>query len=300
MEDVLAQFLSIIYEKNMLQGKYLRKFLPALTETERSDLQRLIEFYRSSGHSIEDIAGCYLFLIQMMMEETIYFVQHGTYRYSTFKEVREKVYFNHEYMTKYMIGVGLSTYLLNTQLEYMRWFVEFIKKAEGKTYLEVGPGHGEYLVKAMKYSSLKYFHAIDLSPTSVNLTKKYTQFCGGGGGRDQTLKIEECNFFDFSSDQKYDVIVMCEVLEHVEDPQMFLRQVAKLSHENSRSYVTTVVDAPTLDHIYHFHTVDEIFDVVKTAGLRVLDYKLVTHNNEPLEKVQKKHRAIIAAMVLGL
>lgn len=180
--DTLEEFLSVIYEKNVMHSKYLKNFLPYLTASEVDDLKLLIKFYQSLGHSIDDIAGCYLQFIQDVIEETMYFNRHGTYRYSTFKEVADDVYFNGQYMTTYMIGLGLSTYLLNNHLDNMRYFIDFIKNASGKKYLEIGPGHGEYFVKAMKYSRLNYFHAVDLSETSVNLTNNYVKFCNGGGG----------------------------------------------------------------------------------------------------------------------
>ena len=179
----LEQFLNVIYTKNALQGKYLKKFLPTLSNDELCGLQRLINFYESLGNSINEIAECYLLFIQVVIEETKYFAEHGSYRYNTFNEVSSDVYFNDSYMTKYMIGLGLSTYLLNFHLDSMRFFDSFIRNVRGSRYLEIGPGHGEYFVKAIELSGLKFFHAVDLSKTCVEMTNKYTQFCciqGGG------------------------------------------------------------------------------------------------------------------------
>ena len=180
LTNELEQFLRIIRAANHLQDKYMKNFLPSLSSEELDNLLNLLKFYCSLGKSIEEIAECYLLFIQVVMEETQYFFEHGTYRYSTFAEVSNDVYFNNEYMTKYMIGLGLSTYLLNFHLDSMRFFEKFIRNVKGSRYLEIGPEHGEYFVKAMKFSGLKFFHAVDLSQTCVKMTDKYTQYCLGG------------------------------------------------------------------------------------------------------------------------
>ena len=300
MQDNLEKFLNLVTQKSALQNKYIKKYLPNLTAQEIEDLKQLIGFYEFLGYSIEDIAEYYLFFVErIIMEETKYFVEHGTYRYSTFKEVSSDVYFNDLFMTKYMIGLGVSTYLWSHHLNGLRFFINFISSVKGENYLEIGPGHGEYFTKALKYSNLKFFHAVHLSESSVKLTKQYVDYCklGGGGGQ---VCIENKNFFEFTPSVKYDVIVMGEVLEHVEEPLKFLRQIAKCSTEKTKSYVTTVVDAPTPDHIYHFRSPEEIFNMAESAGFKILEYKLFTPNNKPIEKVKKLHEAIWVGMILSL
>ena len=189
MTDELEEFLNIVRAENPMQDKYLKKFLPSLSQEETERLRRLIRFYVSLGKSIHEIAECYLLFIQVVMEETKYFMEHGTYRYSTFDEVSRDVYFNNEYMTKYMTGLGLSTYLLNFHLDSMRFFDEFIRNVQGSRYLEIGPGHGEYFVKALELSGLNFFHAVDLSSASVDMTRKYTQYYLQGGGDLMTLSL---------------------------------------------------------------------------------------------------------------
>ena len=92
---------------------------------------------------------------------------------------------------------------------------------------------------------------------------------------------------------------MGEVLEHVEQPVDFIRQIVKCSHEKTISYVTTVIDSPERDHIYHFRSIEEVFKVVKAGGSKVQDYRLVTYNNKPIEKVMKLHEPILIAMILS-
>ena len=122
--------------------------------------------------------------------------------------------------------------------------------------------------------------------------------CWGGVKLLRDIIIEQRDFFSFIPEEKYDVIVMGEVLEHVERPADFLRQMLRCSHKDTLSYVTTVIDAPERDHIYHFHTPKEVFDTVESAGFKVKDCRLVTHNDKPVEKVMKLHQPILAAMIL--
>ena len=66
-----------------------------LRPSEKENLTELIAFYLASGYSLKEIAETYLLFIQVVMEETKYFAEHGEYRYHSFAEVSSDVYFNH-------------------------------------------------------------------------------------------------------------------------------------------------------------------------------------------------------------
>ena len=53
---------------------------------------------------------------------------------------------------------------------------------------------------------------------------------------------------------------MGEVLEHVEQPEVFLRRIADLAKDDAYIFITTCINAPAVDHIYLWRTTDELED----------------------------------------
>lgn len=295
-KDDWQEFLAIVSRENFLQGKYLRKYEGTLTLEEKADIQSLLGFYRHQGASAEQIAEAYLFFIDMVMQETMYFYENDDYRYHTFEEVAQEVYFDESYMTRYMMGLALSDYLLNVHRGGMQWFSDLIGKDYGERYLEIGPGHGAFFCKAMKTSQCKSFLGVDISAASVAMTKKYLQY--RLGKVPENCQIVEKDFFTFGSEEKFNVIVMGEVLEHVEKPLIFLEKIRDLAAPGALIFLTVPINMPVRDHIYLFRTKEQLFALVEEAGLKIKEYRLFTHNSHTVEKAEARKEPIMAAMVL--
>lgn len=100
------------------------------------------------------------------MEDQFYFKQCGEYRYSSAKEVEEKFYCNVSYMKQYMIGLALSTYLLDSHRKCMRWYKEKLEE-----YKEGGTWHGEYFIAALQNTNYNKYLGVDISETCVEMCK---------------------------------------------------------------------------------------------------------------------------------
>lgn len=106
------------------------------------------------------------------------------------------------------------------------------------------------------------------------------------------------DFFSYKDDEKFDCIVMGEVLEHVEEPERMLRKIRTLLKEDGISYISTVINAPAIDHIYLFSSVDEVLHMVEKCGFVVEEYLCTTENGVPLEKALKQKRGITIILKL--
>ena len=91
------------------------------------------------------------------------------------------------------------------------------------------------------------------------------------------VKILEVDFLQFNPDVLFSCIVMGEVLEHVERPELFLEKVAKLAEEDAYIFVTTAVNSPAIDHIYLFRSSEEVEQLMRNCGLEITDKLCLPH-----------------------
>lgn len=292
--EKLFQFIE---EKNPLHKKCLDGL--QLCGEEYNDLEKLITYYQDTLNiSLEEQAKSYIVVLNDTLEETKYFIEFGKYRYSTLTEVENKVYFNEDYMKQYMVGLAISSFIWNAHIEVRRYFAKYIdKKQERKnTYLEIGPGHGEFFVKALRSQKFMEYYGIDISPISCQMSKEIVQ--------NQFANLDvKCEFIceDFTKcnfSNKADLIVMGEVLEHVEQPLQFMKEVKTLLNEGGEIFATIPINAPAIDHIYLFSHPDEIKDLMEKSGLKIKEYRCFMANDYSLEKALKFKNAIIMAVVL--
>ncbi|MCR6570887.1 class I SAM-dependent methyltransferase [Campylobacter insulaenigrae] len=289
------KLFDLIAIKNPIHSKYLNKI--KLDEEDKKEFEKLINFYLQNSITLDELCECYLTILNDTLEETKFFIEHGCYRYNKFDEVKNKVYFNEKYMKKYMVGLALSSYIWIAHIKVRKYFQDYIDSTNlNGNYFEIGPGHGEFFVKALKSLKFKYYLGLDLSPTSCELTKNMVE----NQVNDLVKKCEFLckDFFQFDFDKKADLMVVGEVLEHVENPLMFLQRSKELLSDNGEIFATIPINAPAIDHIYLFSHPNEIFDMVKNANLQVKQYECFMANDYSLEKALKFKNAITMAIVL--
>ena len=115
-------FISKVIEKDQLQKKYLQKSNLINRKEFLQVLMFLNQKYNGEGCEIDYIVDSYLFLNNMIKEETYYFVKNNKYRYDTYNEVNNIVYSQKEYMEKYMIGLLVSQYIWSNHIGMIEYF----------------------------------------------------------------------------------------------------------------------------------------------------------------------------------
>ena len=295
----LQEFIDIINTKNVFQSKYLDNSLSDIRPEEVIKFENLLNFYiLREQSSIEEIVNKYLSHISSLVEEQRYFVEFGKYRFSTFAEV-ENYYNDSDYMDNYTVSLGLSTYLWRLHRELNRMFLNYCKLADHsdfERYLEIGPGHGEYFVTAMKNTNLQQYTAIDISKTAVELASDYVKY--SMSRTDKNYEIIHEDIFKYLPHNLFDMIGMGEVLEHVENPKAFLHRIYQLASANARIFITTAINAPQCDHIYLFNNLKEVTDLIEQENFTIMDSVVVNAYNLPLEKAEKRKVAINAGFIL--
>ena len=231
------------------------------------------------------------------MNETKYFVENNSekYRFHSLEEVENQVYRNEKYMSKYMLGLQISGYVWSNHREIHRWWKDLILNFSGENYLEIGPGHGQYFLEVLQRQQFKQYYALDISETSLKQTEEYIS------SREPYLtnyKLLQGDFFEIELKQKFDAVSLSEVLEHVENPEQMMRKIYEITTDSANIYVNVPINAPEIDHIYLFHTVEEVINLVEHVGYIVKNKFVVTGNGIPYEKAIKRKSAINLALWL--
>ena len=270
--------LDEIYKKSSLQKKKIETFLNNqddifLKEFENF-LSEYIQYLNKNDLTIEYGIDAYLQMIKSMFKSQVKFMRTGQYPTESAVDAFNEVYSNEREMLSYMIGLALSQYLWKSHYEMFSHLKTSL--AENKNninkYLEIGPGHGLFLKNAIdilnKHTEMT---AVDISQTSLNVSKSIiTHFYPW-----KKVSFINKDMLDLNMNSEFDFIVMGEVIEHVENPKSLLIKISKLLSKNGRAFLSTCVNCPMIDHVYHFHSVDEIRNMFKNCGLIIESEKVL-------------------------
>ena len=194
-------------------------------------------------------------------------------------------------MKKYMIGVALSQFFWENHYKMFKFFqASLLKNRRGNSYLEIGPGHGMFLLEALKNTDYQNFTALDISSESLNLTRDMIHY----------VRPDLCDKICFirgdidtySISRSYDFITMGEVLEHLESPEPVLWKINKSLTDRGCFFISTCANSPAVDHIYLFTTIDEIREMLDRCGFFVETEAVLPLNNYSIEKALAKKVSI--------
>ena len=279
----MDSLIRLIVASNPMQESFLTSAISYLTDAERAQFEDYLSFCTEQGISLQYLAQCYNLIVNDTRREQMYFARHKKYRYSTYQEVAGSVYLNPEYMDQYMHGLALSGFMWPNHLHMNRFFERIPVPERSGNYLEIGPGHGVHFVHALKQDRFQHYTGIDLSPTSIDLTRRILRHKQLA----DNAKVELIGA-DFLSTPLplagYQMIVMGEVLEHVEDPRAFLVRIRELLAPGGYAFVTTVINAAAIDHIALFRTPDEVRALAVESGLRIAEELLLPYHGKTIEE----------------
>lgn len=219
------------------------------------------------GKTTPLVAG-YRWMCDRMVEEELFFRRNGRYRVTSFQEAVATVYADAEVMVPYLNGLLLSQVMWSNHTDAALWFSErFLATAKkGGRYLEIGPGHGLLLALAARASRAGSLAAWDVSETSLEMTRRALTALKV----DQPVAFERYDIFTAPPPAKrYDDVVLSEILEHLENPVLALKQLKACLAEGGRLFVNMPVNSPAPDHIYCLTQQEQVFDMIAAAGYSI-------------------------------
>lgn len=292
----IDKLVASVVKLNKLQNKFLEHSLHLLSDRDSEILDDYLTYCLNNGLSFDFLAEAYDLFSKDTLKEQVFFTRHKRYRYSTYQDVAPCVYHNREYMNKYVYGLALTSFLWPNHLQIFKFFQDKLPRNLKGNYLDIGPGHGLFMMEAMRSSHYVNFWGIDISPTSVDITQKILS--SGSFGPFKNFTIINGDFLIWETKEKFDAIVAGDVLEHVENPPDFLSKVRDLSTASSYIYLTTAINSPVIDHIYLFESKEQLINLITSSGFRIQDMLVVPYTGKTIEESEANKLPVKIAMVL--
>jgi len=295
----LTDLVRSIVKVRPMHRKFIKKSVENLSVEELNELEKYLEYFSLLEINQKQLTNSYVTIVDDTFREELYFRKIGSYRFKTFKEAQSAVYDNESYMQSYMIGLALTAFLWENHTALKRFFkrqLPLFSKRAG-LYREVGPGHGMYFIESMRHCNFYRYEGIDVSSTSVAMTKKLID--SGFFGRFPNANVLKQDFLSFVCNESAEVLVMGEVLEHVENPGAFLKRIYETTTSNPLVFITTCINAPAIDHLYNPGTIGNLEKLFLDYGFAVQDRCVVPRAGTNLSTCESQRLAINVAYLLG-
>ena len=293
IDDLAARIVAA----NPTTAKMLRGSIAALSAEERHELEAYLAHVVEGGAEMAFVAEAYNTIVRDTLREQMFFRRNGRYRYARYDEVAGSVYLNDDYMTRYMVGLAVTTFLWPNHLAIHRFFRQSIASAPAGDYLEIGPGHGVFFMTALRSGKFARYLGVDLSPTSIAMTGALLS--GGKFGTFSGYELREADFLAAPLPEKsFSAVVMGEVLEHVEQPTQFMERIRELAAPGGYVFITTAINAPAVDHIYLFETPDQVRELAQGAGFAIEGEQTSPYIGMTLEETMAQRLPVNIALQL--
>lgn len=294
-----TQLLNYIFERNSAQEKKISAFLtqPQVLDELDGFLQNYAAYMDASGLTVFDLADAYLKMVEEMCTARLEFTRTGKYPMPTQHEAIIGVYDNHKVMTGFMLGLGLSQFLWSQHFNLLMFYRENISQIkDGGRFLEVGSGHGLFLKELLAKIHISHVDVVDISAASITISKEIILALAPDAY--SRLHFIHQDILEFQSPHKYSFITMGEVLEHVEHPLEILHSLLNILADDGRIYISTCANCPTLDHVYHFETLDQIREMIEFAGFEIESEIIAPAECCSMERLIKKKIDIVFGAII--
>lgn len=276
---------------------YLRKSFQARTpEMLRATEAAASAIVRLTEAGLDQVSADYRWTCDRLRDEELFFHREGRYRLSTFEAAMAEVYSDHAYMARYVNGLLLTQVLWYNHVATFEMFLHRVLGAatEPFDYLEVGPGHGLAVYFAAASPLSRSLEAWDVSAVSLRETQAALEKMGVA----KPVALTEVDILSAKAPaRKYNLIVISEVLEHLERPDRALEFLRSALTEDGRIFINVPLNSPSPDHIYLLSTPDDVRALVEGAGLAIESTELYATQAKRLEFAVENRITISAGVI---
>jgi 2-polyprenyl-3-methyl-5-hydroxy-6-metoxy-1,4-benzoquinol methylase len=297
----LHSILDLVAAQNPLQRKRITAFLATQGDeywTFAEELSRTLNqsFLRDDAARAE-AARSYNRMCMDILREQIRFKKTGVYLLDSAGEANATVYSQDHVMRYYIVGLLLSYLFWPNHYQMFRFFREHLGTRRIARCLEVGVGHGLFTAEVMRRNPGVEVTLVDISQTSLDLAREMLDTFRLDASR---VRFVHGDYLTTSlGEGEYDMLIMGEVLEHVNDAPEFLRRARQLIRPDGTIFMSTCANCPAVDHVYHFHNVPEIRSLIAGAALSILDELKLPAEPVPEPQWEKELVTVNYSAILG-
>jgi SAM-dependent methyltransferase len=228
--------------------------------------QVLSALFPNPDSLLSAVKGYATFCIQSMRLQAV-FERELKYKVKTYHQASSEVYFNEQYMTQeYLPGLLLSHFLWPHHYRQLQFFenafIQSMRVSGATSFVEVGVGTGIYSSWVLSKLSNVSGVGFDISPSSQTFTEAHIR----------SLRLANRYHVELRDITKAPLeigaewLICVEVLEHLDDPLVFLRGLRRNMATGARAFITAALNAAHADHIYLYRNNNEVLAHLVEAG----------------------------------
>ena len=253
-----------------LVDKHLAEADPAWAQAEKA------LGYLQSKHpeGLDDVLEAFATVSMDFLRLQARFLKTKRYARSDSAELVSELYDDDEKMSGYYLdGLAMTYVLWPNHTRMLTLFVdEFLPRiAAGSRVVEVGVGHG--LMAALMFEAVEglQYVGVDISPSSLDYAANALAGLGIDASRWQMVHADALagDLAVLAGERGFDALVCCEVLEHVNNPQLLMEKLSESLAPAGVGFMSTVANMEAEDHVYLFDNVDDIRAAFTAHGWQI-------------------------------
>lgn len=256
-----------VASRNPLQAKHLAGLVPRMAAEELAFAEETASVLSATllalDADLDRFVESYDRMCRDFLKEQVRFQQTGRYSAASAEASNEAVYQRPEVMQAYMEGLLLSYLFWPNHSAMLAFFRRGLPVEAPARFLEVAPGHGLFSALVLRRFPSAEATLLDISATSLDLARRVLPAFAPGASN---VSFVAGDFLAAETEGPFPLVVMGELLEHVDEPRRPLRRAAELVRPGGRLFLTTCANCPAVDHVFHFRSVASIRGLIAHEG----------------------------------
>ncbi|MCA9242704.1 MAG: class I SAM-dependent methyltransferase [Phycisphaerales bacterium] len=224
----------------------------------------------------DDAVRAYIKFCMEFIRKQAVFLKTGSYAFRDFDSMQEDLYDNDEAMEEFYLPALMFSFIFSPNYyEFYDFFQkEFVPDLPREGVIaEIGCGHGVYLCQSLLSAPGATGFGIDVAPGALKVARRVMDFHGVGPERCE-LAVDDLRGGLARSDGCADRVICCEVLEHFPAPPEAIGELKRIMAPQGKMMVSAAVRMESVDHLYVFRTYQEVAEMMRLAGLRIIKERI--------------------------
>jgi SAM-dependent methyltransferase len=262
----VAQLQSIFEERHRFSRNLIRRALACFGPQWASELEDTLSSLFPDATSLAAAAKGYAGFAFDSMRRQKAFEAAREYPSKSYAQAASEVYFNEQHMQQeYLPGLLLSHFLWPHHYRQLRFFdsacIDAMRNGGAREFAEIGAGTAVYSRRILTALPAVTGVGYDISPASCAFAERQVSAIGAQS------RYRVCRQDVLSQPIAAVPWLVCvEVLEHLEDPLLFLRALRSALAPGGRAFITAALNAAHSDHIYLYCSGEEVLQHLQSAG----------------------------------